>query len=84
MSSMTMHGITPDLDRRLREEAAEKGLSLNQTLKKLLSSSVGLEGAAVDHRNDYAEFFGAWSKEDEAVFNAAVFSCSQVDSEDWE
>ena len=83
MSSMTMHGIAPDLDRRLREEAAEKGLSLNQTLKKLLASSVGLGSAAVDYRQDYAEFFGVWSKEDEAVFNAAVSSCNRIDPEDW-
>ncbi|MCK5676301.1 MAG: hypothetical protein KAH99_04730 [Verrucomicrobia bacterium] len=84
MSSMTMHGIAPDLDRRLREEAATKGVSLNQTLKKLLSSSVGLDDVAVDHRKDYMEFFGVWSREDEAAFNAAASSCSQVDPEDWE
>ena len=83
MSSMTMHGIVPELDRRLREEAAEKGLSLNQTLKKLLSSSVGLESAPVDHRKDYADFFGVWSKEDEAGFNAAVSSFNRIDPEDW-
>ena len=83
MSSMTMHGIEPDLDRCLREAAAEKGLSLNQTLKKLLSSSVGLDGSTVDRRKDYMEFFGVWSKEDEAEFNAAVSSCNQVDPEDW-
>lgn len=83
MSSMTMHGIEPDLDRRLREEAAAKGLSLNQTLKKLLSSSVGLDGVAMDYRKDYMEFFGVWSEADEAAFNAAVSSCNQIDPEDW-
>jgi hypothetical protein len=83
MSSMTMHGIDPDLDRRLREEAANKGLSLNQTLKKLLSASVQLDGSATDHRKEYMEFFGVWSKEDAAAFTAATSDFDQIDPEDW-
>jgi hypothetical protein len=80
---MTMHGIDPDLDRRLREEAAAKGLSLNQTLKKLLSASVGLDGAATDHRKDYMEFFGVWTEEDATVFKTATSDLDQIDPEDW-
>jgi hypothetical protein len=83
MSSMTMHGIEPDLDRRLREEAAAKGLSLNQTLKKLLSASVCLEGSSTDHRKEYEEFFGVWSKEDAAAFTATTSDFDRVDPEDW-
>ncbi len=83
MSSMTIHGIEPVLDLRLREEASALGLSLNQTLKKILSKAIGLEDVAKDHRQDYMDFFGVWKKEDEAEFNAAVLSCSSVDPEDW-
>ena len=83
MSSMTMHGINPDLDRRLRDEAAVLGLSLNQTLKKILSSAVGLETVKPDHRQDYVEFCGIWSEKDEAEFNSAISSCNQIDPEDW-
>jgi hypothetical protein len=83
MSSMTMHGIDPDLDQRLRNEAAAWGLSLNQTLKKILSSAVGLDSVKTDHRQDYVEFCGIWSAQDEADFNRAISSCDQVDSEDW-
>jgi len=83
MSSMTMHGVETVLDQRLREEASSLGLSLNQTLKKLLSKSVGLDRAVTNHRHDYAEFFGVWTKEDEADFNESISSCRQVDPEDW-
>ena len=83
MSSMTMHGIEPVLDVRLRKEAVMLGLSLNQTLKKLLSKSVGLEKVVTDHRQDYMEFFGAWTKEDELEFDESHSSCRQIDPEDW-
>jgi len=83
MGSMTMHGIDPELDRRLREEAAAKGLSLNQTLQKLLTASVGLDGKPKDHRKDFEEFFGVWSEEDSAAFDAAVSDFDRVDPGDW-
>lgn len=83
MSSMTMHGIDPDLDRRLREKAAAEGTSLNQTLKKLLAASVGLDGTATDHRKDYEEFSGVWTEEDAKAFKAAASEFEQIDPEDW-
>jgi hypothetical protein len=81
---MTMHGIKPELDRRLREEAADKGLSLNQTLQKLLASSLGLDSPRTDHRKDFLEFFGAWSDQDAVEFNAAVSEFGRVDPEEWQ
>lgn len=83
MSSMTMHGIAPDLDRRLREEAAAKGLSLNQTLQKLLSASVGIDKAQTDHSKDFIEFFGVWSEEEAAEFEAATADFDRIDPKDW-
>ncbi len=83
MSSMTMHGIAPDLDRRLREEAATKGLSLNQTLQKLLSASVGIDKAQTDHSKDFIEFFGVWSEEESAEFKAATADFDRIDPKDW-
>lgn len=83
MSSMTMHGIAPELDRRLREEAAEKGLSLNQTLQKLLAASVGLDKAQTDRSKDFVEFFGVWSEEEGAEFDAATADFDRIDPEDW-
>ena len=83
MSSMTMHGIAPDLDRRLREEAATKGVSLNQTLQKLLAASVGLDKMPVDHSKDFLEFFGVWSEEEAAEFDAATADFERIDPEDW-
>ncbi|NLX24483.1 MAG: hypothetical protein GXY61_00775 [Lentisphaerae bacterium] len=83
MSSMTMHGIGPELDRRLREEAAANGLSLNQTLQKLLSASVGLDKSVIDHRKDYLPFFGVWSEEEAKEFDVSVSEFGRVDPEDW-
>ena len=83
MSSMTMHGIGSELDRRLREEAANQGLSLNQTLQKLLSASVGLDKAQADRSKDFVEFFGVWSEEEAAEFDAATADFDRIDPEDW-
>ena len=83
MSSMTMHGVAPDLDRRLREEAAAKGLSLNQTLKKLLATSVGLDKMPADRGKDFLEFFGVWSDVEAAEFDAATADFERIDPEEW-
>jgi len=37
MSSITIHGLDEDLNKCIRDKAKDKGLSINKTLKEILS-----------------------------------------------
>jgi hypothetical protein len=38
----------------------------------------------IDHRDDYLEFFGVWSKEDLQEFHKNIKDLESIDLRDWE
>jgi len=84
MSTLTIHALDPEVEKRIRGKARKERKSLNQTLKELLSESVGKPvSSPVDHRSDFAEFAGVWSERDRQEFEAAAVDFEQIDMEDW-
>ncbi len=86
MSTLTIHALEPDVERRIRAKAKRAGRSLNQTLKELLAESVGLRpsSASTHHRADFAEFHGIWTSQDAEDFRAATAELDRVDEADWQ
>lgn len=82
MSSITIHKIDTDLDLRLTEEAKRRKVSKNKLIKELLARSLGLpvEGNRFD---DYSEFCGLWTAEEQSEFEARLAENSIVDPGDW-
>ncbi len=87
MSTLTIHALEPEVERRIRAKATREGRSLNRTLKELLAESVGVRPACgdnTDHRADFAEFQGVWNAQDVQEFEEATADLSKVDQADWE
>lgn len=85
MSSITIHGLDEDLNKCIRDKAKEKGLSINKTLKKILSESLGLlDSSSQDHRNEFIDLWGQWTSDDIAEFNKKLSACESVDQSDWQ
>jgi predicted DNA-binding ribbon-helix-helix protein len=83
MKSITIHKIDDVLEERLSQLAQKEGLSLNQLIKKLLRERLELDDNKINHRSDFEEFCGTWSKEDFAEFEAATGEFSKIDEEIW-
>jgi|Deesub1362B_J571_1020462.scaffolds.fasta_scaffold01459_4 hypothetical protein len=84
MKSITIHGLDGPLDKRIREKARQMGLSLNKTIKKLLAESVGLqEPEPRDHREEFLDLFGIWTKEEAEDFHKNIREIRKLDPEDW-
>lgn len=83
MKSITIHGMDDDLDRLIREKAAADGKSLNKTIKNILEEALGMRPSR-DHREEFMDLFGSWSKEDRQEFEKASEDLRQVDPGDWE
>ena len=84
MSSLTIHGLDPDVEKRIRGKARKERKSLNQTVKELLAKSVGMRASSpADDRADFVEFAGIWSERDLREFEAATADLERIDEEDW-
>ena len=82
MTSVTIHNLEPELDRRIRRKATAKGISLNQTVKNLLRKSLGIAKTTA-RNNDFNEFFGIWSKSKARKIEKALEDFERIDPEDW-
>jgi len=86
VKQLTVRGFDKDLERRLRDVARAKGVSLNQAALLLLREGAGLEaprrpahviGESLD------ALIGSWSKDEEAAFLRAIAAFDKVDPAFW-
>lgn len=85
MKSLTIHGIDDGLDRELKVVSRKERLSLNKTIKKLLSDSLGISGrkSKLDHSGDFAEFLGKWGKNEAKETAESLNFSRKINPEDW-
>jgi hypothetical protein len=85
MRTLTIHALEPAVEKRIRAKARREGKSINQALKELLATSVGVGPTqATDHKADFTEFLGIWTDADAKVFDKAIADLEKVDPADWE
>lgn len=85
MKNITLRGIDDALDKRLREKAREKGVSINQLVIDLLKEQLGLKKEkkyTVVHR-DLDHLFGRWSEEEFQRIQGKIDSERETDPELW-
>jgi hypothetical protein len=75
----TLRHIPPELDRALKQEAKQRGLSVNQLVLELLRKSTGL----APKRRNLREMPGAWSKQEAKRFDQLLAEQRRIDEEVW-
>lgn len=87
MNQLTLRGFDRDLERRLREVARQRQISLNKAAILLLRRGAGLEpeeAAATDVIGDSLDhLIGSWTAAEAQEFDDAVAAFEQVDDEMW-
>ncbi len=87
MNQLTVRGFDKELERRLREVAKARGVSLNRAALMLLREGAGLGtprqrakavGDSLDH------LIGSWSEEEEADFLKAINGLEEIDPSLWQ
>jgi hypothetical protein len=84
MKSITIHGLSTQLDRLIRKRAKNKGLSLNKTIKGLLAESLGLKrDPKSDNSEEFLDLFGIWNDSQKNEFFNQIEDLNKIDEEDW-
>jgi ribosomal protein S24E len=85
MKSMTVRGLDPELEKRLKKAAEQEGKSINQVVIETMRSRFGLgkeQKFSKIHR-DLDHLFGRWSQDDFERVQGKVDSERVIDQELW-
>ena len=82
MGTLSIHGLEPDIEHKLKEMAKAENQSLNKTVKKILSQTLG-QKYSEGNRAHFQRFCGRWSTKDIQEFAKATEEFRRVDPEDW-
>lgn len=83
MKSITIHGVGEDAEKLIKNRAKTEARSVNKVVKELIEESLGLGRRPKDNRDDFADLFGVWSKEEAESFLRAIGDLEKIDKEDW-
>ena len=84
MSQITIRGMDPAIERKIRQIAKNKGKSLNPVILDMLYQSAGLhKQGRQPAAYSLKKLAGGWSEEDAAQFEESISSCEQIDQEMW-
>lgn len=81
MAQITLRGMDPEIERKVRRMAKKSGNSLNRVILDLIYKNTGLnKRPAADSLRKLA---GGWSEKDASKFLESIKSCTQIDKEMW-
>lgn len=84
MTQITLRGMNPEVERKVRRMAKNKGVSLNRVMLDMIYQYTGLnkkyKRPAADSLRKLA---GGWSEKDASKFMESIKSCTQIDEEMW-
>ncbi|MFZ0243955.1 MAG: hypothetical protein WAL90_20100 [Desulfobacterales bacterium] len=84
LKSITIHGVDEPLVKLIKSKAKEEGLSINQTIKNILGTTLGVKPKNyLANAKRFEEFCGIWSKTEVKEFDKNTEALSKVDSKDW-
>lgn len=85
MKSFTIHKLDVQTAASLEALAQQEHTSVNRLVKKLLRQTLGLQDSEqIDHRAEFEDLFGTWSKQESQVFEKAMTEFETVNKADWE
>jgi hypothetical protein len=84
MNTITIRGITSDMNREIKKRASEGNLSINEWLLRLLKQAVGLEKKSLfPEHHDLDGLAGEWPNEEAEEFMQRLAAFEQIDRDQW-
>jgi hypothetical protein len=83
MKSITVHGISDEVQKLIKARAKNESRSVNKVVKELIGRSLGVGDSNKDGRQEFADLCGVWSKEEAERFLEAAADLEKADKDDW-
>lgn len=82
MQQITIRGLEPEVEQKIRRIANDNHMSINQVLKEIIHKEFG-KSQRKPRGSTLHQLAGGWSRERANEFNRAIQSCEQIDEEMW-
>jgi hypothetical protein len=84
MPQITLRGIDPEIERKIRRLAKRSGKSLNRVVLDIIYKSTGLNKKGKRQpAASLRKLAGGWSEKDAKDFKESIKLCEQIDEEMW-
>jgi plasmid stability protein len=81
MPSITIHNLDIELYKSLKQKADAHELSLNKLIKRILTSSLGLNSKS--QKADFSEFANSWSDLEFQEFAQSQSDFTKIKDDEW-
>jgi hypothetical protein len=82
MQQITIRGIAPEIEQKIRRIARSNRQSINQVIKEIIHKEFGRQGVK-PLADSLKELAGGWSRKDASDFELSIKSCEQIDEDMW-
>jgi hypothetical protein len=84
MPQITIRGLDPTIERKIRSIAKKEGKSLNRVILDMVYQSAGLKKTGrKPAAHSLKKLAGGWSENDALEFAESIKSCEQIDEDMW-
>ena len=83
MSSISIHNIDVNIERKVKQLAEKEHQSINKTVKKILEEKFKESTHRTGNRKRFEKFCGLWSEEEYESFQKATEDLGTINPEDW-
>jgi len=72
MGTISIHGLSPEPEKALKEKAKENNQSISSFIKDLIERSIIKKAKRIKNRKHFEKFLNSWSKAEYEEFNKAI------------
>jgi hypothetical protein len=84
MKSISVHGVTEEMEKAVEERAKSEGKSVNKIVKELIAKALGIGDGPTDNRAEFADLCGVWTEEQATEFMKLIADLEVADAKDWQ
>ena len=82
MSQITIRGLGPEIEQKIRQLSRDRHQSINYVLTEIIRQNFD-EGKRTSPTATLKHLAGGWSEKEAADFLNSIGSCEQIDEEMW-
>ena len=83
MGTISIHGLSPELENALKEKAKENHQSISSFIKELIEQTLNKKAKIYKNQKHFEKFNNIWTESEYREFNNAVSDLEQINPEDW-
>ena len=84
MKSISVHGISEEMEKAIEERAKNERKSINKIMKELIGKALGLDDKPPDNRAEFADLCGVWTEAEATEFLEQIADLEVTDAKDWQ